>query len=169
MHGATHYAVATAADNIRHNFGEYRPAHTELENIAMDSMCGGSPYGVALTICINYSISFNLDRSTPPFDRTMGSGVSDEMAGASPENLGSRYEIPSGLRHLKKPVEMYYYPSEEHLPDQPEARLASIQRNIDRYRFWLQDYERPHPEDPKQYDRWHELRRQPNCAGLHGK
>jgi hypothetical protein len=36
----------------------------------------------------------------------------------------------------------------------PQARLASVQRNLDWYRFWPQSYERPNPEDPDQYVRW---------------
>jgi hypothetical protein len=56
-----------------------------------------------------------------------------------------------------RPVEMYYYPDEEHAPDHPQARLASLQRNVDWYRFWLRGYERPNPEDPDQYARWHQL------------
>jgi hypothetical protein len=55
-------------------------------------------------------------------------------------------------------VEMYYYPTEGHTPEHPQARLATMQRNVDWYRFWLQDYERPNPEDPQQYVRWGKLR-----------
>jgi hypothetical protein len=33
-----------------------------------------------------------------------------------------------------------------------------MQRNVDWYRFWLQGYERPSPEDPEQYKRWKHLR-----------
>jgi hypothetical protein len=53
---------------------------------------------------------------------------------------------------------LYYYPNEQHQPDHPQARLANLQRNLDWYRFWLQGYERPNPEDPDQYKRWEHLR-----------
>jgi hypothetical protein len=33
-----------------------------------------------------------------------------------------------------------------------------MQRNVDWYRFWLQGYERPNPEDPTQYLRWEKMR-----------
>lgn len=49
-------------------------------------------------------------------------------------------------------------PNESHQPDDPKARLASLQRSVGRYRFWLQSYERPDPADPDQYKRWEHLR-----------
>jgi hypothetical protein len=55
-------------------------------------------------------------------------------------------------------VELYFYPNEAHQPDHPLARISSLQRNLDWYRFWLQGYERPNPEEPQQYVRWRELR-----------
>lgn len=163
VNGKTRYAAATAADNIQFSLGEYWLAHTEIENIAMDSMYGGSPYGSSLSNWMKYSISFNLPKvHTPLLIEAMGNGVPGEANGSSPADLNRRYEIVSALRHLKKPVEMYYYPNEPHQPEHPMARLASIQRNVDWYRFWLQDFERPSPEDPAQYGRWRELRHQRN-------
>jgi hypothetical protein len=64
----------------------------------------------------------------------------------------------TGLNRLDKPVELYFYPNENHEPDHPQARLATLQRNVDWYRFWLQGFERSGPEDPDQYLRWHRLR-----------
>jgi hypothetical protein len=66
--------------------------------------------------------------------------------------------VIEGLTRLKRSVEMFYYPDENHQPDHPKARLASMQRNVDWYSFWLQSYERSSPEDPKQYERWEHLR-----------
>ena len=53
---------------------------------------------------------------------------------------------------------MYYYPDEDHAPDHPRARLASLQRNVDWYRFWLQNFEDPDPRKKEQYQRWRMLR-----------
>jgi len=157
--GKTHYAAATATDNIQYSLGEYWLAHSEAETGPMDAMYGGSPYGASLESWIRYSLSFNMDKiHTPLLIEVMGYGVLDDRNGASPDNLNPRYEILTGLSHLKKPVEMYYYPNEQHQPDHPQARLASIQRNMDWYRFWLQGYERPNPEDHDQFARWRELR-----------
>jgi hypothetical protein len=38
------------------------------------------------------------------------------------------------LNRLGKPAQLYYYPNENHLPDDPKARLATLQRNLDWYR-----------------------------------
>jgi len=89
----------------------------------------------------------------------MGYGTHDDnVAWVVPRNLAVRYEITVALNRLGKAVEMYYYPDETHTPDHPKARIASEQRNIDWYRFWLQGYERPNPDDPDQYKRWEHLR-----------
>ena len=71
-------------------------------------------------------------------------------------SIAGDFQYPQGLRDA--PVELFYYPNEEHAPDHPQARLATLQRNIDWYRFWLQGYERPTPEDKTQYARWWKLR-----------
>ncbi len=38
------------------------------------------------------------------------------------------------------------------------GNTLGLQQNIDWFRFWLQGYERPNPEDPDQYKRWEHLR-----------
>jgi hypothetical protein len=88
----------------------------------------------------------------------MGYGVHDDLLGQIPRNLAGRYEIYKGLTRLNKAVEMYYYPDEDHAPDHPRARLASLQRNVDWYRFWLQNFEDPDPRKKEQYQRWRMLR-----------
>jgi hypothetical protein len=122
-------------------------------------MYGGPPYGKTLENWQRYSISFNLDKvHTPLLMEEMGLGVHDDRQNLIPRDLAIHYEISKGLIRLGKPVEMYYYPDEGHQPDHPKARLESLQRNLDWYRFWLQGYERPDPEDPDQYKRWEHLK-----------
>jgi dipeptidyl aminopeptidase/acylaminoacyl peptidase len=58
-----------------------------------------------------------------------------------------------------KPYEAFVYTNELHGKWQP-AHLHSIQqRNLDWFRFWLQDYEDPAEEKQSQYQRWRELRK----------
>jgi hypothetical protein len=122
-------------------------------------MYGGAPYGSGLRNWSDYSVSFNLNKfHTPLLMEEMGYDTPYDNVMAPPLYLVTKFEVFSGLNRLKKPVELYYYPDDEHLPKHPQARLASVQRNVDWYRFWLQGYERPNPEDPGQYLRWHELR-----------
>jgi hypothetical protein len=108
---------------------------------------------------LDYSISFNLDKThTPLLMEANGYGQKDNLPNRPPDNLAVKEKLFFGLSDLNKPVEFYYYPDEQHQPVHPQARIASLQRNVDWYRFWLQGYERPNPEDPDQYKRWEHLR-----------
>lgn len=60
-----------------------------------------------------------------------------------------------------KPVEAYVFPDEYHVPWQPAHRLAMYRRNIDWFRFWLQDFEDSSPEKAAQYQRWRQMRAPP--------
>ena len=158
-HAATQYKAATVADNVQYTFAEYWFDHSNVYARGADAMYGGPPYGSTLKNWMQYSPSFNLEKiHTPLLMEAMGYGVREDRAGSTPFNLIPRYEALIGLTRLGKPVEMYYYPDEDHEPNHPQARLASLQRNIDWYRFWLQGYERPNPQDPDQYKRWEYLR-----------
>jgi dipeptidyl aminopeptidase/acylaminoacyl peptidase len=151
------FAAATTADNTSFSLSEYwlGPGIDK----PLEDMWGGPPYGKTLENWMKYSFDFNLDRvHTPLLMEMMGYGIHDDYPGSIPSNLAVSYEFLKGLTRLDKPVEMYYYPNEEHAPDNPKARLATLQRNVDWYRFWLQGYERPNPEDPDQYKRWEHLR-----------
>jgi dipeptidyl aminopeptidase/acylaminoacyl peptidase len=65
------------------------------------------------------------------------------------------------FRHLEdahKPFDAYVFPGEYHEKWQSAHRQAVYQRNLDWFRFWLQDYEDPDPCKAEQYERWRELR-----------
>jgi dipeptidyl aminopeptidase/acylaminoacyl peptidase len=68
------------------------------------------------------------------------------------------------LRHANKPVEWYVYPNEGHMKRSPANKWWIFQRNLDWFRFWLQDYEDPAPEKGEQYNRWRELRKVSEAA-----
>jgi hypothetical protein len=63
------------------------------------------------------------------------------------------------MRRLDKPVEEVIYPNAPHVFDRPSQRLASMRRNLDWFRFWLQAYEDPDSAKSEQYARWRKLRR----------
>jgi hypothetical protein len=158
-HGKTHFRAATISDNVQYSLGEYDLFHDLRTMNGYDAMYGGPPYGPSLNTWLRYSISFNLDRiTTPVLMESMGYGEAYGNVTAPPLQLSSRFEVFVGLNRLKKPVELYYYPYEDHQPEHPRARLASMQRNLDWYRFWLQGYERPALESREQYARWHRFR-----------
>jgi dipeptidyl aminopeptidase/acylaminoacyl peptidase len=159
-HGRTHYAAATVADNTQYSMGEYWMIHSDGVLRSLDAMYGGPPYGETLRNWLDHSISFNLPKiHSPLLMEVMGNGTHYTSDNAPPSNLALKWEVFAGLSRLKKPVEMYYYPLETHQPEHPQARLASLERNLDWYVFWLQARERPARPDPDQYPRWRELRK----------
>jgi Prolyl oligopeptidase family len=167
-HAKVHYAAATAADNIQYSLGEYWHYRYEANIRGYNSLYGGPPYGKSLKNWLDYSISFNLNKiRTPLLMEVMGYGVPYNESKAPPTNLATKWEISSALEQLHIPVELYYYPHEEHQPDHPQARLASLQRNVDWYRFWLQGDERGELTDKNQYVRWRVLREQQNWINAH--
>lgn len=72
--------------------------------------------------------------------------------------LGMTLEPLVMLQTHGKPVEAYVFPDEYHVPWQPAHRLAMYRRNIDWFRFWLQDFEDPSPDKADQYARWRAMR-----------
>ena len=62
------------------------------------------------------------------------------------------------LRDLDKPIELYIYPNELHVRNQPRHRLEIYERNLDWFRFWLKDEQDPDPRKEEQYRRWNRLR-----------
>ncbi len=65
------------------------------------------------------------------------------------------YSIPMIRAGL---ADAYVFPHEQHQKAQPRHKLAVYERNLDWFRFWLQDYETPDPAKAEQYRRWREMR-----------
>jgi dipeptidyl aminopeptidase/acylaminoacyl peptidase len=64
------------------------------------------------------------------------------------------------LVDLGKPVELYIYPQELHVRNQPKHRFEIYERNLDWFLFWLKNEESPEPAKREQYRRWEQLRRE---------
>jgi len=112
----------------------------------------GPPYGKTLKNWLEYSPAFNAGHVTTP--------VLMEYTdhGAYDSNIDGM-EFFVALKKQNKPVDLFFYPKGNHLLDAPSQRIASLQRNVDWFRFWMQGYESKPPDyDPDQYVRWHELR-----------
>jgi dipeptidyl aminopeptidase/acylaminoacyl peptidase len=71
----------------------------------------------------------------------------------------SRYaaELYARLTNSATPAELHVFPDEAHIKAQPRHRLAVYRRNLDWFRFWLQESESGDPRDAEQYRRWREL------------
>ena len=71
------------------------------------------------------------------------------------------WEMFSRLRYLRRPVELYMVPDVEHgshAMQNPGQLLASQQRAVDWFDFWLNGHENQTPMDPNQYAAWRKLR-----------
>lgn len=158
-HSKHRYRAATVSDNIQYSLSEYWLDFSHSFGPAFEDIYGGPPYGDTLKNWMKYSVSFNLQNfHTPVLMESNGFGVVPDRT-TVPWAIASTAEVFTGLTRLNKPVEMYFYPDEQHQPDHPQARLASEQRNVDWYRFWLLGAEREHhPEDPDLYNRWNHLK-----------
>jgi dipeptidyl aminopeptidase/acylaminoacyl peptidase len=158
-HSKFPFRAASATDNVLYSTGEYWLAHNEGQLRTHEGLYGGPPYGDTLKTWLKYSISFNLDKfHTPLLTEVMGYGKEDNEQDRPPYNLAAQDELLVGLSRLHKPVEFYYYPFEQHQPEHPKARVASLHRNVDWFRFWLQDYETSNPEDADEVARWKLMR-----------
>src|SRR6202041_2584460 len=99
-----------------------------------------------------YAPAFNAQNVTAPLLMEYTQG----WLGSEPV---SAYEFFVALRRQGKPVDLFYYPKGEHELDTPAERIASLQRNVDWFRFWIQGYEGKAPDyDLGQYVRWERLR-----------
>jgi dipeptidyl aminopeptidase/acylaminoacyl peptidase len=67
-------------------------------------------------------------------------------------------ELYARLARNGTPTELYAFPDEDHIKVQPRHRLAVYERNLDWFRYWLQDYRDPDPLKAIQYRRWDQLR-----------
>jgi dipeptidyl aminopeptidase/acylaminoacyl peptidase len=66
-------------------------------------------------------------------------------------------QLVNSLRDWRKPIEMFIYPGEHHVKNQPKHRYEIYERNVDWFNFWLQGHEISDPEKTEQYRRWEEL------------
>jgi dipeptidyl aminopeptidase/acylaminoacyl peptidase len=65
------------------------------------------------------------------------------------------------MRHMAdagRPYDAYIYPNETHLKWQPAHLRSIMNRNLDWFRFWLQDHVDSDPTKSDQYSRWMHLR-----------
>lgn len=82
-----------------------------------------------------------------------------------PENEArAEAEVFARLARTPTPVELYAFPDERHAKFQPRHRLAVYRRNLDWFRYWLQDYVDPDPAKAGQYARWQAMRQRRDAA-----
>lgn len=55
-------------------------------------------------------------------------------------------------------ADLYIFPHETHQKFQPRHKLAAYERNLDWFRFWLQEHEDDDPVKRNQYEHWRAMR-----------
>jgi len=136
------FAAASASSGGANNPGEYWLSGQPFQHYIEGTM-GGSPYG-------EYDKRFD-DLSTVRQAHQVSAPLLIEAA--AQEMLHS-LEFYTALRRLGKPVELIIYPDEGHIYSQPKHRLASMERNLDWFSFWLLGRTDPDPGKREQYGRW---------------
>jgi dipeptidyl aminopeptidase/acylaminoacyl peptidase len=150
-HSEFPFAAASSADSGVYNYGSYWLHNQDRVMKSYETQFGGPPYGDTLQNWLKYTPAFNASKVKTPLLMEYGSGE---------ENVRDALELFVALNREHKPVELYWYPGGDHPLDKPLQRLASLQRNVDWFRFWMQGYESPNPQDRAQYARWRLYRTQ---------
>jgi dipeptidyl aminopeptidase/acylaminoacyl peptidase len=146
-HSRYHFAAASSADSGIYTYGGYFRYNSRGLITAWETQVGAPPYGKTLKDWLKYA---------PPFGAgKVSAAVLMEYKGTAED----AFEFFTALNRLGKAVELYRYPNGSHPLDTPFERVASLERNVDWFRFWMQGWEGKAPDyDPGQYDRWRALR-----------
>lgn len=146
------FRAASSADSGLWNYGLYWSSNDASVMHASEEYLGGPPYGPTRKDWLKFSPAFNASRVEVP--------LLMEYTGAGREGIDG-LEFFVALRRQCHPADLIFYPVGEHVLDTPAERVASLQRNVDWFRFWMQGYEGPPPAyDPHQYDRWRDLKKE---------
>lgn len=150
-HSPFKFAAASSADSGAYNYGAYWLSDDEQDMKGADTLYGGPPYGKSFRNWLAFAPAFNAGNVETPLLME----YTECWLGYFPLYA---QEFFVALRSQGKPADLYYYPRGEHELDTPSERVASLQRNVDWFRFWMQGYERQDPGAREQYKRWRSLK-----------
>lgn len=142
------YAAAVIADGVDNSYMQTLMFDVGRESQAQ-RIYDAAPFGAGLKRWLQFAPDFQLDRVHTPL----------MITAIAPYSVLQEWEIYSSLYQQKKPVDFIFFRNGQHILQRPLERLASQQGTVDWFRFWLQDYEQPHPEDRDEYARWQTLKR----------
>ena len=125
----------------------YYMAGTVWHRLFAEWSLGGWPEGESRENWGKLAASLNADHIETPL----------LMNSPDSEFIGSM-ALFSSLEDLHKPVELYIYPNELHIKNQPKHRYEIYERNVDWFRFWLEGEKDSSPQKKDQYSRWETLR-----------
>jgi dipeptidyl aminopeptidase/acylaminoacyl peptidase len=107
-----------------------------------------SPDGKSLTRWQMISPALNARRIRTPL-----------LINAADAEYTADMELVTALREMHKPIELFIYANERHEKNQPKHRYEIYERNVDWFKFWLQNKEDSDAAKIEQYKRWRELRK----------
>ena len=157
-HGATtldtallrrNYAAASSAYSVMAppNFDH---SSSSFWGWSMDEAFGGTPFSEeGFAKRAENSVGVNAERIDTPYLIQ----VADREYHITRQNYHA-------LKDAGKPVEMWIYPDEHHVKWQPTHQYNVYRRNLQWFKYWLQDKEVDDPVDPGQYERWQKMREQ---------
>ena len=147
------FDAATITDGNNMSYVQYvmsTDGRDALQEIS-EKTNGGMPFGDNLLTWFSRAPNFALDKvKTPLLISSFETG-----------ELLAQWETYSGLRRLRRPVDMIWLRKENapHILVKPHERYISEQSAVDWFKFWLNGQEDIDPEKAEQYARWRELRR----------
>lgn len=143
-------AAVSSADSGIYNYAYYWLLNSKQAMNDYEEELGGPPYADTLANTLRFTPAFNAQNVRCP--------ILMEYT-RFPGDLTGNMEFFVALKRQGKAVELFSYPTGEHDIDVPSQRLASLQRNVDWFRFWIQDMEGSPPGyDPEQFVRWNKLK-----------
>jgi len=146
------FRAASSADSGLWNYGLYWSSNESSVMEASSEYLGGPPFGKTLGNWLRFSPAFNATKMETPL-------LMEYMARGRRRIDGLEFYV--ALRSQGRRAELYFYPRGQHVLESPSERVASLQRNVDWFRFWMQGREGEAPfYDRDQYDRWRALKSQ---------
>lgn len=146
IHAPGLFRAASLIDGVDESYLTYMlfaPDNPEAY-IEWEAPNGGKPFGRGIESWLTNASGFNLDKVQAP--------VRIEALGNM--SILGEWEVYSSLYQQGKPVDFVYIPHGQHILQQPQARYASQQGNVDWFRFWLEGYKDLDPAKREQYERW---------------
>lgn len=145
-HSSYRFAAATAADGFDGGYVQYLVnPYSKRDWMTVN---GGDPFGTTLSLWLERSPSFTVDRVRTPV-RLEGYGDISAVLGS--------WEWYAKLVMLDRPVDLIYIPDGTHLLVKPWERMTSQQGNVDWFCFWLKGEVDTAPEKREQYERWEKM------------
>ena len=150
------FAAVSSADSGIYNYAFYWLLNSKQAMNDYEEELGGPPYGDTLANTFQFAPAFNAQNVRYPLLMEYT---------RFPGDLTGNMEFFVALKRQGKAVELFSYPTGEHDLDVPSQRLASLQRNVDWFRFWMLGLEGSPPGyDPEQFVRWNELKKNSSRA-----